>query len=133
MSESDITREKIIVAARERFSHYGYPKTTIAELAEDCAMSPGNIYRFFKGKIDIAVEIARREALSAHGVPAAPGRRPSRRRARRAGADAAAQPRRGGRRWLGAPAGRGGRSRPHTGEHWRGCWHRRHRRRGRRR
>ena len=28
-------------------------------------MSPGNIYRFFKGKIDIAVEIARREALSA--------------------------------------------------------------------
>lgn len=65
MSESDITREKIIVAARERFSHYGYPKTTIAELAEDCAMSPGNIYRFFKGKIDIAVEIARREALSA--------------------------------------------------------------------
>ncbi|MDB2626795.1 TetR/AcrR family transcriptional regulator [Alphaproteobacteria bacterium] len=65
MPESDTTREKIIVAARERFSHYGYPKTTIAELAEDCAMSPGNIYRFFKGKIDIAVEIARREALSA--------------------------------------------------------------------
>jgi AcrR family transcriptional regulator len=65
MSVSDTTREKIIVAARERFSHYGYPKTTIAELAEDCAMSPGNIYRFFKGKIDIAVEIARREALSA--------------------------------------------------------------------
>ena len=65
MSESDTTREKIIVAARKRFSHYGYPKTTIAELAEDCAMSPGNIYRFFKGKIDIAVEIARREALSA--------------------------------------------------------------------
>ena len=65
MFESDTTREKIIVASRERFSHYGYPKTTIAELAEDCAMSPGNIYRFFKGKIDIAVEIARREALSA--------------------------------------------------------------------
>ena len=65
MSESDLKREKIIDAARERFSHYGYPKTTIAELADDCAMSPGNIYRFFKGKIDIAVEIARREALSA--------------------------------------------------------------------
>ena len=64
MSE-ETTREKIIDAARQRFSHYGYPKTTIADLAEDCAMSPGNIYRFFKGKIDIAVEIARREALSA--------------------------------------------------------------------
>lgn len=65
MTESDTIREKIIDAARARFSHYGYPKTTIAELAEDCAMSPGNIYRFFKGKIDIAVEIARREALTA--------------------------------------------------------------------
>ncbi len=68
MSEADLTREKIINAALERFRHYGYPKTTIAEVAEDCAMSPGNIYRFFKGKIDIAVEIARREALSAVDV-----------------------------------------------------------------
>ena len=68
MSEADRTREKIIDAARERFRHYGYPKTTIAELADDCAMSPGNIYRFFKGKIDIAVEIARREALNAVDV-----------------------------------------------------------------
>ena len=65
MSESEKIREKIIGAAVERFLHYGYPKTTIAELAGDCAMSPGNIYRFFKGKIDIAAEIARREALQA--------------------------------------------------------------------
>ena len=64
MSEADIVREKIIDAAIERFRHYGYPKTTIAEVASDCAMSPGNIYRFFKGKIDIAVEICRREALA---------------------------------------------------------------------
>ena len=64
MSEADTTREKIIDAALERFRHYGYPKTTIAELATDCAMSPGNIYRFFKGKIDIAVEICRRETLA---------------------------------------------------------------------
>ena len=65
MNEPEKIREKIIDAAVERFLHYGYPKTTIAELAGDCAMSPGNIYRFFKGKIDIAAEIARREALQA--------------------------------------------------------------------
>jgi AcrR family transcriptional regulator len=65
MSESEVVREQIIGAAKERFRHYGYPKTTIAEVAGDCAMSSGNIYRFFKGKIDIAVEIARREALTA--------------------------------------------------------------------
>lgn len=65
MSETDPIREKIIAAAATRFRHYGYPKTTIAELACDCAMSAGNIYRFFGSKIDIAGEIARREALHA--------------------------------------------------------------------
>lgn len=63
MAETDLIRENIISAARERFRHYGYPKTTIAEVAGDCTMSAGNIYRFFKGKIDIAVEIAQRESL----------------------------------------------------------------------
>lgn len=65
MTDLDTKREKIIDAARERFGHYGYPKTTIAELASDCAMSSGNIYRFFQGKLDIATEIARRESLAA--------------------------------------------------------------------
>lgn len=68
MSEADVVREKIVEAALQRFRHYGYPKTTIAEVASDCDMSPGNIYRFFKGKIDIAVEICRREALAAVDV-----------------------------------------------------------------
>ncbi len=58
-------RDQILTAARERFSHYGYPKTTIAELAGDCQMSAGNIYRFFKGKIDIATELARQQTLEA--------------------------------------------------------------------
>ena len=65
MSETQQIREKIMQAARARFAHYGYPKTTIADVAADCAMSPGNLYRFFKGKIDIAAEIARREAMGA--------------------------------------------------------------------
>jgi AcrR family transcriptional regulator len=50
-------REKIVEAARKRFSHYGYSKTTMAEVASDCNMSPGNLYRYFPGKLDIAVEI----------------------------------------------------------------------------
>ena len=65
MKETDPIKEKILEAARARFGHYGYPKTTIAELADDCSMSAGNIYRFFAGKIDIATEIARRETLEA--------------------------------------------------------------------
>lgn len=57
------TRTQIILAAKERFSHYGYPKTTMAEVANDCNMSPGNLYRYFKGKLDIATEIAREESI----------------------------------------------------------------------
>lgn len=64
MSDLDLnTRAQIILAAKERFLHYGYPKTTMAEVAADCNMSPGNLYRYFKGKLDIAIEIAREESI----------------------------------------------------------------------
>ncbi|HEY4344841.1 MAG TPA: TetR/AcrR family transcriptional regulator [Parvibaculum sp.] len=63
MTAPDDTRQKIITAARQRFAHYGYGKTTMADLAEDCAMSPGNLYRYFPGKLDIAEEIAREASI----------------------------------------------------------------------
>jgi AcrR family transcriptional regulator len=58
MTDKDATRDKIVDAAHKRFSHFGYAKTTMAEIATDCAMSPGNLYRFFPGKLDIAEAIA---------------------------------------------------------------------------
>ncbi|MEL7128487.1 MAG: TetR/AcrR family transcriptional regulator [Pseudomonadota bacterium] len=58
MTEQSCTREKILEAARERFLHYGYSKTTMSEVARDCEMSAGNIYRFFASKLDIAEEMA---------------------------------------------------------------------------
>jgi len=51
-------RDNILKAAMERFLHYGYPKTTMAEIACDCNMSPGNLYRYFPGKLDLALSIA---------------------------------------------------------------------------
>ncbi|HBA42012.1 MAG TPA: TetR/AcrR family transcriptional regulator, partial [Alphaproteobacteria bacterium] len=59
MPRTDTIRTKIIDAARRRIGRYGYCKTTMAELAADCGMSPGNLYRYFPGKLDIAAEIAR--------------------------------------------------------------------------
>ena len=59
--ECPISR-KIAQAARARFTHYGYCKTTMSEIAQDCNMSPGNIYRYFKAKLDIAEEIAAEHA-----------------------------------------------------------------------
>jgi AcrR family transcriptional regulator len=57
MAEKD-TGAQIIAAARKRFQHFGYGKTSMAEIAGDCGMSPGNLYRFFPGKLDIAEAIA---------------------------------------------------------------------------
>jgi len=54
----DTVRGNIVDAAKKRFVHYGYAKTTMAEIAADCNMSPGNLYRYFPGKLDIAEAIA---------------------------------------------------------------------------
>lgn len=59
MDEKSAARERILHAAMMRIKHYGYAKTTMAEIAADCGMSPGNIYRFFEAKIDIAEAMAR--------------------------------------------------------------------------
>ncbi len=53
------TREQILDAAMNRIKHYGYGKTTMSEIAGDCGMSAGNIYRFFASKLDIAEAMAR--------------------------------------------------------------------------
>jgi AcrR family transcriptional regulator len=60
MDEKTATRDRILHAAMARIKHYGYGKTTMAEIAADCGMSPGNIYRFFEAKIDIAEAMARK-------------------------------------------------------------------------
>lgn len=58
MTDNVATRAKILEAARDRFLHYGYSKTTMSEVARDCEMSAGNIYRFFGSKLDIAEAMA---------------------------------------------------------------------------
>lgn len=63
----DETAKKILAAASRRFLHYGYKKTTMSEIAEDCNMSTGNLYRYFPSKLDIAesfVAVLRREHIA---------------------------------------------------------------------
>jgi len=50
----------IMDAAERRFAGYGYNKTTMAEIAADCDMSVGNLYRHFKNKEAIAMGNMRR-------------------------------------------------------------------------
>jgi len=58
MSSTDETRREILEAASKRFFHYGYAKTTMAEIAGDCSMSAANLYRFFENKDEIVASIA---------------------------------------------------------------------------
>jgi len=46
----DTTDTIILSAARRRFADYGPCKTTMAEIATDCGMSVGNLYRHFTNK-----------------------------------------------------------------------------------
>lgn len=71
MTEKIDTREQILHAAMERIKHYGYAKTTMAEIAKDCGMSAGNIYRFFASKIDIAEAMARKANMEINAQHAA--------------------------------------------------------------
>ena len=49
----------ILEAAVNRFSEYGYNKTTMAEIAKDAGMSAANIYRYYKNKEEIAAACAK--------------------------------------------------------------------------
>jgi AcrR family transcriptional regulator len=75
MDEKANTRDRILQAAMARIKHYGYAKTTMAEIAADCDMSPGNIYRFFEAKIDIAEAMARKHYAEMQADLAAIGRK----------------------------------------------------------
>ncbi|MFS8112058.1 TetR family transcriptional regulator [Rhizobium jaguaris] len=49
--QENITR--ILDSAEKLFRHYGYSKTTVADIARDLGMSTANIYRFFASKTEI--------------------------------------------------------------------------------
>lgn len=72
--------ERILEAAERLFRHYGYSKTTVADIARDLGMSPANVYRFFNSKEQIhqaicgrmlAASVALHRAIAALPLPAA--------------------------------------------------------------
>ena len=48
----------ILDKAVDRFIRYGFGNTTMVEIAKDCGMSAGNLYRYFESKFDIGVGVA---------------------------------------------------------------------------
>lgn len=54
------TRDQIVAAAYEHFSHYGYGKTTVSDLAKSIGFSKAYIYKFFQSKEAIGQAICGR-------------------------------------------------------------------------
>jgi AcrR family transcriptional regulator len=53
-------RTRILDEAERLFRHYGYTKTTVADIARELGMSPANIYRFFASKAAVHEALADR-------------------------------------------------------------------------
>lgn len=80
MDPQSATRARIADAAEALFRQIGYQKTSVADIAKACAMSPANVYRFFPSKSAINEAITHRlldivgcelEGISAGGGSAA--------------------------------------------------------------
>lgn len=57
MQTAEDTKKQIVEVADRRFRQYGFGKTTMAEIAKDCDMSPANLYRYFDNKEAIGTAI----------------------------------------------------------------------------
>ena len=66
--ESSDMRTRILGVAEGLFRHYGFDKTTVADIARELGMSPANVYRFFASKLAIVEAIAERMFQERHRV-----------------------------------------------------------------
>ena len=51
----------IAAVARSHFRRFGYAKTSMQEIAEDCGMSVANLYRYYEGKLALGTTVAAAE------------------------------------------------------------------------
>jgi len=58
------TRDQIVAAAYDHFSHYGYGKTTVSDLAKAIGFSKAYIYKFFDSKQAIGQAICSQSLYS---------------------------------------------------------------------
>jgi AcrR family transcriptional regulator len=62
MINKDEYRKRIIVASSQIFSHFGYKKTTMEEIAKGLKMGKSSIYYYFESKEEIFEEVVLYEA-----------------------------------------------------------------------
>lgn len=58
--QAEATREAILDHAHALFHHYGFNKTSMADIAGKAEMSPANLYRYFRNKHAIGLAVVQR-------------------------------------------------------------------------
>ncbi|MEL6271377.1 MAG: helix-turn-helix domain-containing protein, partial [Chloroflexota bacterium] len=61
---TDDREQRILDAALDLITHYGYDKTPVSEIAEQAGVSKGAIYLHFESKIDLLDALLKREMAS---------------------------------------------------------------------
>ena len=54
-------KQRILDAAFERFSHFGFLKTTVDEIARQAQVGKGTVYSYFASKEEILLSLVERE------------------------------------------------------------------------
>ena len=58
--DRDVTRERIISAAEEVFSEYGFFRAPVHLIAREAGVSKGLVFWYFRDKMELIVEVAKR-------------------------------------------------------------------------
>src|ERR1700737_4732161 len=59
-----IMRRNIMESAMRHFSEKGYEATCIQEIADDCGIAKGSLYKFFQSKEDLVIDLLKEQQQS---------------------------------------------------------------------
>ena len=62
MQTQNSKQQLILEAARKRFFHYGYAKTSLDEIANDIGIGKATLYHYYKNKEDIFLNVVKQES-----------------------------------------------------------------------
>ena len=62
METQNNKQQLILDAARKRFLHFGYAKTSLDEIANDIGMGKATLYHYYKNKEDIFLNVVKQES-----------------------------------------------------------------------
>lgn len=62
MATQNNKQQLILEAARKRFLHFGYAKTSLDEIAKDIGVGKATLYHYYKSKEDIFLNVVKQES-----------------------------------------------------------------------